>query len=96
MDQLIQKTALAPDGPPVYKRSRLPSSPCATAEGEESTMIVNEVLCYLFKKNYQLDAKMFKSVTLDFYETGKITVAKDIVSKVLDDLKPDKWVSLPR
>jgi len=96
MDQLSQKTALAPDGPPVYKRSRLPSSPCATAEGKESTMIVNEVLWYWFKNIHQLDAKMLKSVILDFYETGKITVAKDILSKVLDDLKPDKWVSIPR
>jgi len=59
-------------------------------------MIVNEVLWYWFKNIHQLDAKMLKSVILDFYETGKITVAKDILSKVLDDLKPDKWVSIPR
>jgi len=50
----------------------------------------------LFKKIHQLDAKMLKSVILDFYEIGYITVTKDILSKVLDDLKPDKWVSLPR
>jgi len=50
----------------------------------------------LVKKIHQLDAKMLKSVILDFYETDKITVAKEILSKVLDDLKLDKWVSLPR
>lgn len=64
---------------------------CATVVNN-SQLIINEPLCYVFKKYGRVDSKTLKKVLFDFYDSETISAAKESLVQAVLELK----INLPK
>jgi hypothetical protein len=78
----------------VNKRARQDSS--ILSGYSSNKLVINEPLCYIFKKYNQFPATVLKTIIIDFYDGDQINEAKDLLVSQIELSDTANWVKPPR
>ena len=85
---------------PASKRARQISSPShsltSTRLHSGRHLVINELLCFMFKKYNQLNVKVLKQIITDFYDGNQVNAAKEMLFAAIESLNLSSWNKPPK